>query len=253
METINPASTSTVKIVVATATASANGQSVGDVSIILPEGLAVALQSSVTEGINACNAVPAKLRRRNMSLSKRQADEGKIPDIATFSMKFANLSPLVLTCLLGKASSAESIIDKYVDPEAWKDFAVTLADDAVAVLQTGLAGLTAPVRAKAILWLAIGAATINVLSDAKRLGQTLELAPIGKVNIPASGFATPISKTGCPLGAKKDIDSVGLTICLFYEAYSHLWQPLCVAEDCQGANGICVVVSYPIYALDILT
>lgn len=79
METINPTSTSTVKIVVATATAAANGQSVGDVSIILSEGLAVALRNSVIEGINACNAVPTKLRRRDTNPLEEEADRGKAP------------------------------------------------------------------------------------------------------------------------------------------------------------------------------
>jgi hypothetical protein len=76
LETINPTSTSTIKVVIATATAVANGQSVGDLSIILPEGFAGALQGSVTSGVEACNAVPAKLRRWRPRLLRSQTDSG---------------------------------------------------------------------------------------------------------------------------------------------------------------------------------
>jgi hypothetical protein len=51
---------------------------VGDLSITLPEGFATALQGSVTTGVNACNAVPAKLCRWNTRLAKKQADGGGV-------------------------------------------------------------------------------------------------------------------------------------------------------------------------------
>lgn len=63
MEIVNATATSTVQLVVATATAAVNGQSVGDVSIILSEGLATALQASVETAVKACK-IPG-LRRRD--------------------------------------------------------------------------------------------------------------------------------------------------------------------------------------------
>ena len=71
---------------VATATAAANGQSVGDVSVILPEALAAALQDSVGAAVTACNAVPAKLRRRNTGLLRKDADAGN-----ALALSFANV------------------------------------------------------------------------------------------------------------------------------------------------------------------
>ena len=54
--------TSTVDVVIATATAKANGQNIGDISVILPEGLADTLTNSMTTAINACGAVITKMR-----------------------------------------------------------------------------------------------------------------------------------------------------------------------------------------------
>lgn len=67
VETINPTSTSTVQILVATATAAANGQSIGDISIILSEGLAAALQASVQTAVEACKIPGAKELRRDIA------------------------------------------------------------------------------------------------------------------------------------------------------------------------------------------
>ena len=69
--------TSTVEVVIATATAAANGQSIGDISVILPEGLAVALQNSAETAANACSAV-LKKRKRDNDNSKRVLESGKI-------------------------------------------------------------------------------------------------------------------------------------------------------------------------------
>ncbi len=73
IETINPTSTSTIQVAVATATAAANGQSVGDISVILPEGLAAELLDFVTAGTQQCGVV-AKVRRRDDKFN----DEGKV-------------------------------------------------------------------------------------------------------------------------------------------------------------------------------
>lgn len=68
--------TSTVEVVIATATAAANGQHIGDISIILPEGLADALETSVLTAINSCGAI-VKKARRDVALHRRQADAGE--------------------------------------------------------------------------------------------------------------------------------------------------------------------------------
>ena len=69
--------TSTVQVVVATATAAANGQSVGDISLILSEGLANALQGSVEAAITACNVLAKRGLERHSLFGKRQSDSGK--------------------------------------------------------------------------------------------------------------------------------------------------------------------------------
>ena len=61
--------TSTVQVVIATATAAAHGQSIGDISVIIPEGLAVSLQKSAEIALAACGQIGGKVRR--------QADAGK--------------------------------------------------------------------------------------------------------------------------------------------------------------------------------
>jgi hypothetical protein len=71
-ETMNPTSTSTIQAIVATATAAANGQSLGDISLILPEGLATELLDFITTGTQQCG-VAAKVRRRDDKFN----DEGK--------------------------------------------------------------------------------------------------------------------------------------------------------------------------------
>ena len=75
--------TSTVEVVIATATAATNGQNVGDISIIIPEGLANALQSSAEAAADACSAV--LLRKRDNDNWKRVTEDGKTAD--TLSIK----------------------------------------------------------------------------------------------------------------------------------------------------------------------
>ena len=75
--------TSTVEVVIATATVAANGQNVGDISIIIPEGLANALQSSVEAAVDACSAV--LLRKRDNNNWKRVTESGKPTD--SFSIR----------------------------------------------------------------------------------------------------------------------------------------------------------------------
>lgn len=56
--------TSTVQVIIATATAAANGQNIGDVSIIIPEGLSAALRDSVKAALSLCGEVLKKARRQ---------------------------------------------------------------------------------------------------------------------------------------------------------------------------------------------
>jgi hypothetical protein len=78
-EYLSMAGSSTVQIVVATATAAANGQNIGDISVILPEGLASALTNSAEIAANACGAT-VKARKRdeaNNRNMKRVTEAGK--------------------------------------------------------------------------------------------------------------------------------------------------------------------------------
>jgi len=64
--------TSTVEITVATATAVVNGQSVCDISILLSEGLAMALEKSVEAAVDSCN-MPGLKRIRGVGMYERDA------------------------------------------------------------------------------------------------------------------------------------------------------------------------------------
>lgn len=72
--------TSTVQVVFATATAAANGQNVGDISVILPQGLSNALTKSVDTAIDACGALATVMFRREIGKRenmRRQVDDGR--------------------------------------------------------------------------------------------------------------------------------------------------------------------------------
>jgi hypothetical protein len=97
-----------------------------------------------------------------------------------------------------------ALFDTYLGSEALEDFAVGLAEGAAAALE----GLSKAETAKILIWLAVASTTIATIYEAEQIGETPELAPIAKINIPASGFASPIATTGCPAGAKLNEDSV---------------------------------------------
>jgi hypothetical protein len=101
-----------------------------------------------------------------------------------------------------------ALFDTYLGSEALEDFAVGLAESAAAALEAGLEGLSKAETAKILIWLAVASTTIATIYEAEQIGETPELAPIAKINIPASGFASPIATTGCPAGAKLNEDSV---------------------------------------------
>jgi hypothetical protein len=76
VSTVAPGTTKTVGIAVVTATAAADGQSVGDIAVIVPELLANSLQNSAAAAVHACSALSAKLRKRDGQFSRRDADAG---------------------------------------------------------------------------------------------------------------------------------------------------------------------------------
>ena len=66
--TINNEPSTTIKTItaeVATVTSAGGSQSVGDVTIVLPQAFHDALSSSVDAALTACNAAPGKMRRRD--------------------------------------------------------------------------------------------------------------------------------------------------------------------------------------------
>lgn len=75
--TINPTNTSTIQVVVATATADGNGQHSGDISMILPEKLVESMKDSFAAAAQTCNAVVVKRSKWKSYLSRREvADNG---------------------------------------------------------------------------------------------------------------------------------------------------------------------------------
>ena len=78
-------STSTVEVVIATATTAANRQNVGDISITIPEGLAIALQNSAEAAADACLAV--LLYNRDNDNRKRVTEAGKIMNTLSIKRK----------------------------------------------------------------------------------------------------------------------------------------------------------------------
>lgn len=74
-EYLSISGTSTISIVIATATTAANNQDVGDISVILPEGLAAALTNSATTAVSACGSL--KRKRQMPKWSRQESADGK--------------------------------------------------------------------------------------------------------------------------------------------------------------------------------
>lgn len=73
-EYLSISGTSTISVVIATATAAANDQNVGDISFILPEGLASTLTNSASDAISACGSLT---RRRGVQFRRQESAAGK--------------------------------------------------------------------------------------------------------------------------------------------------------------------------------
>ncbi|KAB8299308.1 hypothetical protein EYC80_001383 [Monilinia laxa] len=124
--TISPTNTSTVQVVVATATANGNRQHAGDISMILPEKLVESLRDSFTSASQTCNAVFTKSFRRNSYLSRREVADG------------------VLTCLsksAAKDTADDGLLDQFINPATWQDIEIGLSTEATAALKQKLASL----------------------------------------------------------------------------------------------------------------
>lgn len=76
--TVNPTSTTTVQVLVATATAASDGQSIGDVSILFSQALAQSLQDAAVVACQACN-VGALNTRSEHAKRLELPPEGTIP------------------------------------------------------------------------------------------------------------------------------------------------------------------------------
>ncbi|KAF7871778.1 hypothetical protein EAF04_003885 [Stromatinia cepivora] len=124
--TINPTNTSTVQVVVATATADGNGQHAGHISMILPEKLVESMKDSFTAAAQTCNAVTAKRFRRNPYLSRRQAADD------------------VLACLLSSAAKDTAdggLFDQFINPSTWQDIEIVWLAAYAAASQVVTAGI----------------------------------------------------------------------------------------------------------------
>ncbi|KAE9364360.1 hypothetical protein N431DRAFT_105536 [Stipitochalara longipes BDJ] len=193
--------TSTVDVVFATATAEANGQNIGDISIILPEGLAGTLTNSVSTAIDSCGAVVTKRMRREIESRenlRRTADA-------------------VLSCFFqyAKIDAEEGgTFDLYIEASKWVDAGLTVAENAPAVLVNYLASISKEEAAKTLVWLALCSIALDVVENAVLDGNSQALSPVGKVNIPAAGFATQPPDEQCDGSEEVTEDSL---LCLDYE------------------------------------
>lgn len=218
LQTVNPTSTSTVQIAVATVTEAADNQVVGDLSVIIPAGLAKALSDAANEAVNACNALSVKLRKRDAASGMR---------IALLLVYWKTKTLKVSQCLLNKASSAsqDGGIFDIISAANWESFEVKIAQDAPQLLAAAWQVLkTKAIRNRFALFM--GAVNAVVI-----LGAINEAVPIGKYIFSQNGIGKPTPSGGgnngdkkCTGQEKKDKDS-----------------PLCKDDDCKGTNEKCTV------------
>ncbi len=87
--------------------------------------------------------------------------------------------------------------DAYIALSTWTDVGLGVAETATAVLVNYIASLSKEEAAKTIIWLALFSVALDVLEDQVLSGSSQALSAVGKVNIPASGFATTPPQEGC--------------------------------------------------------
>ncbi|KAH8819032.1 Spherulation-specific family 4-domain-containing protein [Xylogone sp. PMI_703] len=223
--------TSTVEVVIATATAAANGQNIGDISVILPEGLAVALKKSVNNAISSCGAL--KLRKRNIDekIVRRQTDEGNSIQSPSCEGFYVN-DLLALSCIFELArtdAEAGGIFDSYITNDQLAAAGIKIAANAQAWLRTAIATIASPTTiANIALWMAAFDAFLSLSLNDVISGTSGDTGAIGKINIPAAGVGAPPASKGCTGNEPIDEDSL-----------------LCRESICQGeATGLCTEDPY---------
>ena len=100
---------------------------------------------------------------------------------------------IVLSCVFPYTkldAQAGGTIDTFVAAQKWLDVGFGLSQEAPAVLLKYVSALSREETMKSILWLAIFTVAVDELLIQVSKGQKLSLAPVAKVNIPATGFAT---------------------------------------------------------------
>lgn len=106
--------------------------------------------------------------------------------------------------------TSEGLVDGVVsDTGIWLETGMTLAADAPAAIAAAVASLSTAQQQQLILWLALFA-IIQAAKESQLLsGTSGALSPIGKVNIPGTGFAAPDNEEkGCTGLEQLNIDSV---------------------------------------------
>jgi hypothetical protein len=106
-----------------------------------------------------------------------------------------------------------------------------------------IASLSQAEAAKTIVWLALFSIAVDVMENEVLTGESEALSPVGKVNIPASGFATNPPDEGCDGTEEVTQNSVSPVVLLNLSTQLTSFQPLCLNSDCQGeATGLCTMV-----------
>ena len=109
------------------------------------------------------------------------------------------------------------MIDSYVTVSTWTNAGLSVAQQAPAAVLAAFQGLTTEEEAKLVVWLSMFNIVVNVLLGQDLSGQSTKtiVLPVGKLNVPSSGFATPEANKGCTGNEPLTIDSVGGSISLF--------------------------------------
>ncbi|CZT12957.1 uncharacterized protein RAG0_16592 [Rhynchosporium agropyri] len=176
--------TSTVQVLFATATAAANGHNVGDISVILPEGLANTLTKSIKTAIDTCGT---------LATTKFQG-KIEIRDILPRQVEQA------LSCVFEYTKidiKSGGTFDAYIMANKWLEAGVSLAQDAAPALVKFISVLGKEEAAKGIVWLAFYTILLDMGLNALIAGGDQSLPVVAKVNIPASGFASKPKDKGC--------------------------------------------------------
>lgn len=100
---------------------------------------------------------------------------------------------IVLSCVFPYTkldAQAGGTIDTFVAPSKWLDVGFRLSPEAPAVLVKLVSALSTEETMKYILCLAIFTVALDAALIQVSKGQKVSLAPVVKVNMPATGFAT---------------------------------------------------------------